>query len=620
MLDFSVVSAFISRVKLIVKYIVLATLPLAGFAFPATAAEAKPSATQNTQNLQDALRRIARNSNDSSALADAGLAALSLGDTRAAIGFLAKADQIYPRSGRVKAGLARALLQEQNPFSAIRYFDDAVANGIGVQEIAADRGLAYDLIGRNDDAQRDYVLALRNDQSDMLLSRYAISLGISGDVDQADMKLNPLLQKSNRDAWRNRAFIFAMNGKVKDANAIAQQSMQKKMARAIKPFFERMPKLTAAQKAAAVHFGHFPASENIGVDVATVQYAANNLGRGGGDVGAGLIPLGVPLGNNAATPRVLAMPDMAPRRRPGASTDRSKKSKKTRRTRTSLTNVEGTVPLNRRLLFAKAQTRSVKRKASKPKAQQPIKLASATLPKPVSARPLVASAAKATPTKAPLVSSSVERKVAIGTSGTKAKLSKNKITKSTAKAPVQLVTFNLAETNAPQKKFTQKPITVKQTKTAPVQLAQAKPSRKPLSDIMSDIAIPDAEKKSQVVPVDLETIIPATAKPVVKKEQPKKAPPKKPTIKHPKRYWVQVATGSNLKALKYDFRRMGKKNTALFKGKSGWTSAWGKTRRLVVGPFDDMASAKKFESGFRKNGGDGFAWVSAKGTEVNKLP
>ncbi len=64
---------------------------------------------------------------------------------------------------------------------------------------------------------------------------------------------------------------------------------------------------------------------------------------------------------------------------------------------------------------------------------------------------------------------------------------------------------------------------------------------------------------------------------------------------------------------------MAKKNADLFADTDGWTSPWGKTRRLVVGPFEDIGAAKKFEAGFRKGGGDGFAWISADGTKVNKL-
>jgi len=216
-------------VKTLSKYLILAAILLAGFGMPIPTL-AQSGTDSYRVNLQDALRRIARNSNDSSALADAGLAALELGDTRAAIGFLAKADQIYSKSGRVKAGLARALLIEQNPFGAIRYFDEAIVNGIAAKDIAVDRGLAYDLIGRNADAQKDYALALQHGRSDKLLSRYAISLGISGDVAAAEEQLNPLLQKSDRAAWRNRAFILAMNGQKKEANKIASQTMQKQMA------------------------------------------------------------------------------------------------------------------------------------------------------------------------------------------------------------------------------------------------------------------------------------------------------------------------------------------------------------------------------------------------------
>ena len=238
------------------KYAALVALPLASLAMPATLVTAQKTAVSSSADLQNALRRIARNSNDSSALADAGLAALEMGDTRAAIGFLAKADQIYSKSGRVKAGLARALLIEENPFGALRYFDEAIQNGVPLRSIAEDRGLAYDLIGRNADAQKDYELAMRYGDNDKLRSRYAISLGISGNMEKADEILNPLLQKSDRDAWRNRAFLLAMNDRKKDANGIARQTMQRRMANAIKPFFDRMPKLTAAQKAAAVHFGN----------------------------------------------------------------------------------------------------------------------------------------------------------------------------------------------------------------------------------------------------------------------------------------------------------------------------------------------------------------------------
>ncbi len=655
----------------------------------APASAQSQNSLKDSANLQNALRRIARNSNDSSALADAGLAALALGDTRAAIGFLAKADQIYPRSGRVKAGLGRALLAEENPFGAIRYFDQAIENGISLREVAADRGLAYDLIGRNRDAQKDYEFALKYDQSDAVLSRYAISLGISGDLEAADVRLGPLLQKSDRDAWRNRAFILAMNGKKKDANDIARQTMRSNMAKAIKPFFDRMPKLTAAQKAAAVHLGHFPASENIGVDVASVRYAAQNSVRGGSGADAGLIPLGEPLGEDVKKPRVLAMPDTSPRRRPGADRAARRSNRQLARVRNN-----GRMPLGINRLPAPTSARPVVKPvvarpdqsaapavstaskvnsgakeengildtaqaaplpAKKPAKRAPEKVVLAKAEKTPSASagaiqrdtaltpgfetPLgvrnetksaetVAAASKPVTVisktadgpgaSEPLVSQTVRRQVAIGNAPAVAAVTESRSEglrgdldstsekpNQAANAPVNLASFDLGKTvPAPPA----------------AQIAQAEPVRRPLSEIIGSINIPDEEKKPAVVPVDLKSITPAKPQPkVIEKKKEPEPEPKKAEPDHPKRYWVQIATGSNMSALKYDFRQMKKKHSKLFGDLAGWTSPWGQTRRMVIGPFDDLSGAKKFDAEFRKNGGDSFAWVSKTGTEVNKL-
>jgi hypothetical protein len=89
---------------------------------------------------------------------------------------------------------------------------------------------------------------------------------------------------------------------------------------------------------------------------------------------------------------------------------------------------------------------------------------------------------------------------------------------------------------------------------------------------------------------------------------------------NPARVWVQVATGGNVKALAFDFRRMAKKYPEQFKGQDGWTSQWGQTRRLVVGPFASLKDAKAWDAAYRKAGGDSFTWSSTDGLAVEKLP
>ncbi|MEH6789072.1 SPOR domain-containing protein [Parasphingorhabdus sp.] len=608
----------------------MAALPVVAIV-PQLPALAQAGSLSNSENLQDALRRIAIDSNDSSALADAGLAALELGDLRAAIGFLAKADQIYSSSGRVKAGLGRALLAEENPFGAIRYFDQAVANGIAAREIAADRGLAYDLIGRNLDAQKDYELAMRNGSTDELVGRYAISLGISGQVDRAEQQLNPLLQKSDRDAWRNRAFIYAMNGRKKDAEEIVEQTMERQMAKAIKPFLARMPKLTAAQKAAAVHFGHFPAGENVGVDVAAVQLASSMAARGGDGADAGLIPVGEALGANADRPKVLAMPDKSPRRRPGIAERRTadrksgrepKKNEVVRLARTDLPAPAAAIGVRAAGLQGSDPAPTPPSVTPPPENARPAP--EANVPAPIATAAATSDGAGATPgfatslgagAQPALVSQTVERKVEIAgrkpvqqspaiaplpTTGPAARDSS--APENRAEGPVNLINFDLARSQPAQG-----------------DLAAAEPAIRPLADIISGIKIPEQETRSQVVPVNLAAIQPAKPKPKIEPKPVEKAPVKPKEPVHPKRYWVQIATGANLNALKFDWRRMNKKQPDLFKSQKAWTSPWGATRRMVVGPFDDFKAAKAFEADLRKDGGDGFAWASADGVEVNEL-
>lgn len=597
------------------KILLAASVAFATSALPQVPAFAQSSARSNSDDLQDALRRIAINSNDSSALADAGLAALELGDMRAAIGFLAKADQIYSTSGRVKVGLGRALLAEENPFGAIRYFDQAVANGIAPHEIAADRGLAYDLIGRNREAQKDYELAMRHGSSDELIARYAVSLGISGDVDRADAQLNPLLQKSDRDAWRNRAFIYAMNGRKKEADNIVEQTMERRMAKAIKPFFDRMPKLTAAQKAAAVHFGHFPASENVGVNVAAVQLASSRIAENGSGVDAGLIPVGEALGADAKRPRVLAMPDKSPRRRPGTTerrlSDREARRAARKKEAQSSSRIAAAPPpasvASRSQTPARSDSNSTFLPATRQAAEpEPVKASESQSGSKTSAPGFATTLGVSRPPV--LVSQTVERKVEIAgrqpetQSVVPQPLESATAAPGKADGPVNLINFDLA-----------------QQRSATADMASAEPATRPLSDIISGIDIPDRETRTTVVPVDLDEIEPAKPKPKIVAKPIEKTPAKPKEPEHPKRYWVQIATGSNLDALKFDFRRMTKKQPELFKDKQAWTSPWGRTRRLVVGPFADFKAAKAFEADYRKDGGDGFAWASADGVEVNEL-
>ncbi len=204
------------------------------------------------------LKILAQNPYDVNALTQAGVGALQVGDPQAAIGFLARAEELSPRDGRIKAALGTALTMVERPDEALRTFGEALSLGVFEREIAKDRGLAHDLRGDHKKAQKDYALAAKVGADPEVTQRYALSLGISGDKDDALKMLDPLVRRGDQGAWRARAFVLAMNGDMPQADRIIRAATPPSMAGSMSAFLRRLPSLTPAQRASAVNFGTIP--------------------------------------------------------------------------------------------------------------------------------------------------------------------------------------------------------------------------------------------------------------------------------------------------------------------------------------------------------------------------
>jgi len=231
--------------------------------YPSPYPQTSPQMVQpigTADSLASEIRLLAADPNNVQALVRAGELALKLEDPAAAAAFFTRASRIDPRNPRVKAGEGSLLVSAERPGEALRHFAEAEALGGDVRSFAADRGLAYDLIGEQDRAQRDYRVALRAAEDDETRRRYALSLGISGKRELALKEIEPLLRKSDRGAWRSRAFILAMGGDRAGAERIATTMMPTGMAQGLQPFFEILPSLRPADRAFAVHFGEVRAS------------------------------------------------------------------------------------------------------------------------------------------------------------------------------------------------------------------------------------------------------------------------------------------------------------------------------------------------------------------------
>jgi len=143
--------------------------------------------------------------------------------------------------------------------AALPYFRRAQQLGAPLAEFACDRGLAYDLLGQQAQAQADYRQALNGSDADEASRRLALSLAISGNRAAALQALSSLLARRDAGAARTRAFVLALTGDSSGAMAAADAAMPGSWAR-VSPFLQRLPTLKAGEKAAAVNLGIFPDS------------------------------------------------------------------------------------------------------------------------------------------------------------------------------------------------------------------------------------------------------------------------------------------------------------------------------------------------------------------------
>ncbi len=708
--------------------------------------------------LRDAIRRIAVRPTDSYALTDAGYASLKLGDADAAFNFFTRAGNLQPSDPRIKAGLASAMVRRENPFEALRLFDEAARMGASEAGFAMDRAIAFDLLGNFERAQQDYQKARIYGQSDELIRRQALSLSLLGKAADADAMLYPLLQRDDPEAWKARSFMLAARGEIKDAEKIALSFLSEAEARRMEYYFRQMPRLTPAQQAAALHFGNFPLGSNIGQDSEQVRSMASAMGVKPRPVaGSGrLVPAGEQLGAKVAKGKDKKPPkpsanEVRTAKRGGvtppiatasaqAAVDRAAVAVPRVVASAQLPPPEAARPLVRIILPAaksvappvassavvtvasnvatapKTTPESEIRPIAVPPSNQPPAtvtsaafptvltsgsvaitelppvgpavvsstslppvvpvgppiLPSTSLPHAVlppvmpvgpplptanptkaivvasvatASTPTAAIASPAPPVAAPNLAkpgmdvlegpaSPIESPTAVNIVPAIVPQGPN-IDGTVVDAPlVRPAITDMPETAEPQKTLVAeltvpnppsdtpvgpvKPeIVFAPSEVKPIVPVPAKPDAGfDLGSVIDSIAIPEQEQQRTVAAVDLKKIkpLPSKAEAVTAKgAKDTKAPV------HPARFWVQIATGSDMNGLGFDYRRQAKKVPALFANLAGYTSAWGKSRRLLVGPFADMKSAKKWEGDFRKGGGDGFVWQSANGVEVDPL-
>ena len=589
--------------------------------------------------LNAALARLGRNPRDIEALIDAGNAALVMGDVDAATGFFRRADQVSPNNPRVKAGLAGAMVRNGDPFGAIPLFEQAEKVGALDSALAADRGLAFDLVGDSASAQRYYQQTLARGANDEVSRRLALSQAIAGDRRGMEATLTPLLQRQDKAAWRTRAFALAILGQTEEAVRIARTVLPADIASAIAPYMRYMPRLTPAQQAAAANFGAFPAPSEIGRDDPRVAQYAPAISRRPTVAAAGsaLVPRGEALGRSgsAAQSGQAAKQQSSRQSRPLTRRQRAEQARLaaaerqgptgpllavTRRTnpapdprpepqpRADLTPrvAPGDVQPGR---GTEASAQSVVQPAPRVAAltvrQTP---AAAVTPRPTVPPPTPTP----TPTAVTLPPVAQQATPAQPPAATPSPV---------VNPPVSASAAGIVDPPGPRFDLGQLPSRQTAEQTPPESAAPPPvptPSRVSLSEAFAEFTRPAGAAAPSAGAVDISRLTPP--RPKVERPAPKPAAVKPPPPSHPSRIWVQVGTGRDKSALAGDWRRMNRATAAAFRDMKGFITAWGQSNRLLTGPFASEAAANTFINQLRRADVIGpFLWTSPAGQVVDAL-
>jgi tetratricopeptide (TPR) repeat protein len=596
---------------------------------PVCAQEVLPPATPMADALAAQVRVLASSPRNLEALIAAADLSTRLGDPGAAMGFLARAQMVAPADPRIVATRAGALVSLERPGEALALYGHAERAGVSMTRYLAQRGLAYDLIGQPGYAQRDYRAALRNGSDDETTRRLALSLGISGQTDEAMAVLDPLLRRSDRAAWRARAFIMAMNGDVSGAQTIATRMLPNGSAFA--PYFARMRSLSPSERAFAVHFGDpTPTPARI--------------------ADARMAPTLAPL--SGATPTVVAAvasppastpvaQDRTAARRAGASASSQQSAAATRAEpgRQPITQSAAiTAPLRQPAApSASTVTPPLTRSPAPGWAVTADTAMSLPVPSPTpstQAQAFLPAASRASTASPGVVSSPTPLLPGIGAS-----TSSSAVTTTTpapaavvAAAPRPIAPAPAVPTAAQRRANTEalaaiiSRISVPASELEPVKAASRESgreaARKPGGATQTLASNERGSTRSRGTAEAASSSRAATrgaatadAKPAAKKPEPKAKPAAKPEAA---RWWVQVAGGARAADLDKDWKRLSEKGSAL-KGRQAYVTPLRATHRLLTGPFKSEAEARAVVNALAKEGKSAFTFQSAAGQKVEKL-
>ena len=538
---------------------------------------ATPAADPAGSELSRNLTILANNPVSVPALTGAGKAALDLDDPEAALTFFGRAEELSPQDGRIKAGIGSALVMMEQAPTALSFFAQAVSLRVPEAEFAGYRGLAFDLLGDPARAQRDYQLALRRREDPEVRRRLALSIAITGRREAALAMIDEQLRRQDRAAWRTRAFVLALTGDTQGATQAVQAAMPGQAA-VMAPFLARLPSLSLADRALAVHFGHFPGVQGpvqTGMTGGAGSFAAASTTTAGRPD-----PRQPPLGGSV--PAIADSVSTLPPRKPGTSAH----------------------------------------------SRQQVAVASAAPAAPATAAVTAAAVTAIPATNRPAPAASAEPGFSPSlafpfTSATPARSASGDMDASastfslTPGDPFRPNTPPAASSDPSGASTIGGVASERLTTIASVVAGLSDPSPgRPGKPVGATASISPA--RTQAKPPSASSAKGSKAGAKIVADSAKKS--ESASSKNPSRSWVQIAHGATAASLTGAYDRIKGRAPKLFAGKNIWTASQRSTNRLLVGPFKSNKEAQAFADQLEKADVAALGWTSPAGQEIKKLP
>ena len=451
--------------------------------------------------------------------------------------------------------------------------------GVPPQEIAIERGLAFDLRGDNRRARLDYEMALRFTPGDPEATRrLAASLAMGGDTPGALATLDQLLRRHDNAAWRMRAFILAINGDLRGAQDTAASVLARRQVDALVPFLQKLGRLKPAQQAAAIHFGVMPSDGRSYSDAEIIAAS-----------------------NGTAEP-VLSSSNL---KRAAERIERERAERAVREQAEQAERARAERAERERAALVAAQSDELGDGVDQP--EQPTRLARVE-PQPA---PRTAPAPRTSVVTPPTVA-------AAPSASTTTTLTQLQTAELRARAEKLRDVLKPIEEAKPKEEPKAQPPAPAKAKDS----ASAKDGKEPVKgkELASAKDAKDSKGKDAPKAKDAKDLKDAKTKDAREKADAKDPKAKASKSREPERHWVQVATGAYKPDLGKEWSKIKGKHGALLGRWTPWTTPLNRTNRLMIGPFKTADEAQAFVNKAASAGFMTSPVKTAAGQAVERVP